>query len=94
MESVQDGVEGGELGLVPVGVVLVELGVEGVEVEEEVDLGLEEGLHAAVMVGGGVDVVDPDGIGAEGGHEAGVAVALFGVYKGVVWRELVSDAWM
>ena len=44
------------------------------------------------MVGVGGDVVDADGVGAEGGHEGCVGVALGGVGEGVGGRALVSDA--
>lgn len=38
--------------------------IEGVQVEPDVDAGVGEGLHAAIVVGAGIDVVDADGVGA------------------------------
>ena len=81
------------LRLVPVGTVFrVQVGVEGVEVDPSVDAGVSEGGHAAVVVGGRVDVVDANGVGTEGLHQVGIEAALLGVDEGVIFGELVCDA--
>ena len=45
------------------------------------------------MVGVGGDVVDADGVGAEGGHEGCVGITLGYVGEGVGGGALVRDAW-
>ena len=68
-----------------------DIAAKRIEVEPDVDARVVEGLHALVVVGGRVDVVDADAVGAEGFHEGGVELALGGGER-VVVGELVGDA--
>lgn len=45
------------------------------------------------MVGSGIYVINPDGVGAESLHERSVKLALHVVHQRVVLDELVCDAW-
>lgn len=65
--------------------------IEGVQVEPDVDAGVGEGLHAAIVIGVGIDVVDADGVGAEGLHQIGIAGALVVVDERVIREKLVGD---
>ena len=58
--------------------------IEGVQVEPDVDAGVGEGFHAAIVVGARIDVVDADRVGAEGLHQVGIAGALVVVDERVV----------
>lgn len=71
---------------------LVDGRVERVQVQEEVDALVGEGLHASVVVGLGVHVVDADGVGAQLAHEGRIAFALRDVDEGIFGDELVRDA--
>ena len=92
LEGVHDLLVGRVLRLVPLRVGGDDVGGEGVEVDPGVDAGVGEGGHAAVVVGAGVDVVDADGVGAQGLHEAGVELALLRLRQRVIVGELVRDA--
>jgi hypothetical protein len=48
---------------------LLDLRVEGVEIQPDVYACVREGLHAIIVVGRGVDVVHAYGIGANRLHE-------------------------
>jgi len=80
------------LGGSPGGAVLFDSGVESVEVEPDVDPQGGEDGHAAAVVGIGGDMVDTDGVGAYGGHEGCVGVALGYINEGVGGGALVGDA--
>ena len=82
------------LRLVPVQIGHLDLGIESVQVDQGVDAGVLECAHAAVVVAGGLDVVDADRVGAEVGHQLGVAAALLRVDERVVLVELVRNACM
>jgi hypothetical protein len=66
--------------------------VEGVQVEPDVDAGVGESLHAAIVVSARIDVVNTDGVGSEGLHQDGIAGALVIVDERVVRQQLVGDA--
>ena len=70
----------------------LDVGIEGVQVEPDVDTGVSESLHAAIMVRTRIDVVDANGVGAQGLHQVGIAGTLVVVDERVVRQELVSDA--
>lgn len=38
-------------------------------------------------------MVDADGVGAEGLHEGSVTLTLGRVEEGIIWRQLVCNAW-
>lgn len=69
-----------------------DVGVESIKVEPDVDAGVLESLHALVMFGRGIDVVDTDRIGSEGLHEVGIKLALVVVNERVFWEKLVGDS--
>ena len=93
LKGIQHSLKSRQLGLVPVWVVLIKLGIEGVKVEEEVDANISKGRHAAVVIGGGIDVIDANGVGTKIGHLAGVELALGGGDERVLVGELVCHAW-
>lgn len=92
MERVHDGSKAVTLSLVPLRVRLLNLSVEGVQIQPDVDTGIGEGLHAVIVVGRGINVVDANGVGANRLHEVRVELALLVVNERVVGNELVSDA--
>lgn len=72
---------------------LLDLSVEGIQVDKQVDPGIRERGHAALVVPIGVHVVHTDRVGAQFGHASDVALALGGVDEGIVGCELVGDTW-
>lgn len=66
--------------------------VEGVQVEPDIDAGVGEGLHAAIVVHARINMIDADGISAEGLHQVGIAGALVVVDERIVRQKLVGDA--
>ncbi len=58
--------------------------VKGIEIDYEVDASAVEHAHALVMIRFRVDVIDSEGIGAQGLHEGGISSALFGVDERVI----------
>jgi hypothetical protein len=66
-------------------------GVESVQVEPDVDTSVGEGLHAGVVVGFWVNVVNADGVGAQGLHQVGIEGALGVVDERIIWQELVGN---
>lgn len=79
------------LGAVPGRFAGEDICVESVEVQEYVDAGILKCLHAAVVVGRGVNVVDTNGISAQRFHECGIELTLVGVHERVVRQKLVGD---
>lgn len=69
-----------------------DVGVKGVEVNQEIDTSVSKCLHASVVVRCIVNVVDAQSIGAELFHQLNIALALFGVDEGILRAELVRDA--
>jgi hypothetical protein len=72
---------------------LLNLGCEGIEIDEQVDTSVSKGRHAALVVGIGIHVVDSDGVGAQLGHAYDIALALGSVDKGIVGSQLIGDTW-
>lgn len=72
---------------------LLDLRVEGIKIQPDIYAGGSEGLHAAVVVGGGIDVVNAYRIGANRLHELRVELALRVVNERVVGDELVCDSY-
>ena len=92
MEGVHDLLEAIILRLVPVGTIFhVEVRVEGVQVDPGVDACVGKGCHAAIVISGGIHVVDADGVGSECLHEIGVELALLGIGEWVVLSKLVGN---
>ena len=71
---------------------LVDGRVERVQVQEEVDSFIGKCLHASVVIGLWVHVVDADRVGAQLAHESRIALALRDVDQRVFGDELVRDA--
>jgi hypothetical protein len=95
VEDIHDSLVSLELALVPLRLRharSLDVRIESVQIEPNVDAGVGEGLHAAVVVSAGIDVVDADGVGSEGLHQVGIAGALVVVDERVVRQELVGDA--
>lgn len=65
--------------------------VEGVEVNQQIDAGISKSVHATVMVGTCIDVIDAQGVCAELLHELDIALALLCVDKRVIRAKLVSN---
>ena len=93
LELVHDGGEGIALRRVPLGRDLLNLRVEGVQIQPDVDARVGEGAHALGVVLLGINVVDADRVGANGLHESGVEAALCGIDERVIGDELVGNAW-
>lgn len=72
---------------------LLDLGLEGIEVDKEINSSLCESFHAAFVVGAGVNMVYADAIHAQFGHAGDVALTLLGVDQRVMGHELVGDSW-
>jgi hypothetical protein len=72
---------------------LGDLRVECVQVNPRVYARVGEGLHAAVVVAGGVDMVDADAVCADSLHKRCVEGALLRRDERVVGNELVRYAW-
>lgn len=70
---------------------LLDLSVKSVEINEQVDAGICQSFHAAVMIGMGIDMVDANGVGSQLGHEFNVASALFRVDEWIIRNELIRD---
>lgn len=68
------------------------LGREVVQVDEEVDASVSEGVHAAFVVSSRVDMIDSNHIGAQILHLLRITLALVGVDEGISGDELVGDA--
>lgn len=71
---------------------LLDLCVKSVEINEQVDAGICQNFHAAVVIGMGINMVDADGVGPQFGHELNVASALFRVDEWIIGNELIRDA--
>ena len=68
------------------------VGLEAVQVDEDIDAMRREGIHATRVLSRLVDMVDPDGVGTELVHQCGIALALLGLDKRIIFDELVSNA--
>lgn len=66
-------------------------GIEGIEIEPDVDSCIAESGHAAIVIGSWVDVVDADGVGTDGLHGLGVELTLVGVDERIVRGTLVCN---
>ncbi len=65
---------------------------KGIQVDERVDAGVVELLHASRVVGGRVHVVHADRVGSERLHQSRVQGALRGIDERVVYYPRVSFA--
>ena len=95
MEGVHDFLVSLVLGLVPLGcghARSLDVRVEGVQVKPDVDAGVGECLHAVVMFGLRINVVNADGVGTKSLHQICVECALGVVDKWVLGQELVGNA--
>lgn len=86
LEGVHDSLEGGELGLSPLRFCLVELRRVVVKIDEGVNAGGVENLHAAVVVFGWINVIDTNGVCAKLLHECRIELTLCGVYERIFCR--------
>jgi hypothetical protein len=71
---------------------LFDLGIEGIQVDPEIDPSIFKGRHAGLVVAIGVDVVDAYGVGSDLLHEGSIELALGVVDQRVIGGELVSNA--
>lgn len=71
---------------------LLNLGGEGIEIDEQIDPCVRESRHAALVVGSGIDVIHTNSICAQLGHANDIALALGGIDERVVGGELISNA--
>lgn len=69
----------------------VNLGGEGVEVDEEIDAIISESAHAVAVVSIGIDMVYTDSVCAKRLHEGRVERTLSAVNERVIGGELVGD---
>jgi hypothetical protein len=72
---------------------LFNLSVKGVEIHKQIDARIGKSRHAALVVGCRINMVDPDGIGPQLGHQGDVALALGRVDQRVMRGELICQAW-
>jgi hypothetical protein len=68
-----------------------DVGIKSVQVDEEVDASISECLHAAIMVGIGIDMIHAQGVGAELLHQLDISLALLRVDERILWAELIRD---
>jgi hypothetical protein len=66
--------------------------VESVQIKPDVDTGVGKSLHAVVVLGLRINMVNADGVGTESLHQVRVEGALGVVDKWVLWQELVGHA--
>lgn len=66
--------------------------MEGVEIHEQIDASVREGLHTTAVVGPGINMVDANGIRAQLGHAHDVPLALLRIDEGIIGDELIGDA--
>lgn len=71
---------------------LLDLSVKGVEIDKQVNARIRKRIHAASVVGSGIDMVDSDAVDAQLGHASDVAFALIRVNERVIGDELIGDA--
>jgi hypothetical protein len=77
---------------IPLRSALVDLRIEGIQIQPDVDSGIRKRLHARIVVGLGVDMVHADRVGANRLHERGVGRTLRRCHERVIGDELVCDA--
>ena len=70
---------------------VADVGLEAVQIDEAIDPFSCECIHAPLVVGGFVDVVDSDCIRSELLHKVCITLALFGIDKRIVFDELVGN---
>ena len=66
---------------------------EVIKINEQVNAVVRKRLHAAIVVGGWIDVVNTDGVCTKLLHESGIELALLGVHQRIIRDELVSNAY-
>ena len=66
---------------------------EVVKINKQVNAVVSKRLHATIVVGSWVDVVNTDGVGTELLHKSGIELALLGVHQWIIRDELVSNAY-
>jgi hypothetical protein len=95
VEGIHDFLVSFVLGLVPLGLGhagSLDIRVESVQVKPDVDTGIGKSLHAVVVLGLRINMVNADGIGAESFHQVRVERALGIVDKWVLGQKLVGNA--
>jgi hypothetical protein len=93
MERVHDSGEAVELSLVPLWLVLCDLGIERVQVQPDVNARIGESLHTVIVILGGVYVIHAYRIGPNLFHEGRIEAALSVVDERVIGNKLVRDAY-
>ncbi len=66
--------------------------VKGVEVYGDVDSRLVKGVHTAIVVGLGINMIDADAVDAELLHELDVSGALVRVDEGILGSQLIRHS--
>ena len=70
------------------------VGVKSIQIDQGVDTGVAESLHAPVVVSLSINMIDTDRVGAKLLHEGSIALALLSVDQGVGRGELVGNSWV
>jgi hypothetical protein len=94
VEDVHHSLESLKLGLVPLRLSharSIDGGIESVQVEPDVNASIGKSLHAGVMLGFWINVVNTDRVGTQSLHEVGITCALVVVDEWIVWQELVGN---
>lgn len=91
MELIHDLGKGVALIGLPARSVLLDLGIERVEVDPDVDSSVSECLHAIGVIRIRIHMVNTDRVGADGLHEGRVETTLCRVDEGIVGYQLVGD---
>jgi hypothetical protein len=71
---------------------LVDLRIKRIKIHPGIDTGISKRLHAGIVVGGGVNMVDADRVHANGLHERSVEGALRCGHERISRDKLVGDA--
>jgi hypothetical protein len=70
----------------------VDLGVERIQIQQQVYPGICECCHAAIVISIGVGVVHADRVRSQARHQSGVTLALGGISERVLFGQLVRDS--
>lgn len=64
-----------------------------VKINKQVNAVVSKCLHATIVVGSWVDMVNTDGVGTELLHKSGIELALLSVHQWIIRDKLVSNAY-
>lgn len=93
MERIHHLGESSKLNLAPCGSLLDDGGIEGIQIQPDVDTIIRKRRHAAIMIGVCVDVVHTDRVRANGRHGRRIEGALRCIHEGVARCALVCYSW-